>query len=666
MFRILFTTVFVFICKSAFAQINENFSNVDIEPFNTTVTTVNVGGMPTGWTEHPYHNNPLHLPFLGYNLDHGWITKEFYLTPSSPLDTVASSLSFYLNGEAANNWMFTKQFLVPEKVNSSDKIHFNWYGLSESQWDPESYEVRISTTNNTDTSAFSTKLFSINGEPGEVWQFHSVDLTPYEGQQVYIAFVHKSVGFFLLIDDIQTVYTSGTDVNLMDITTKRYEKTDTDIAIAGTLKNEGNENVNSLTIEWNDGGTPNEMVLSGLNIAPFQTYTFTHTIPFIKTVADEYNVDVIVKNINTTATDVNPSNNTKPIKISTIKNNPVRKVLIEEATGTWCGYCPRGIVAFEHMDTLVKDHTFIGIAVHTQGNDPMTVPEYENGINNAGHPTCNVDRLPEMHELDIPSNPFLISNYYYDRQFVATPVYVTQNISYDNTTRNVSIEANAEFRTKFSNEDLRFASIIVEDSLTGEEHIWDQANSYSGGQLGPMFGYENLPGSIPGAVHDHVGRVLIGGFHGLDESLPNTVGNGANASHTFNYILPSNINPNNAQVVTLVIYAKTGEVLNATKDPILTMVGVSDLVKEDINFEVYPNPSFGGNVNISFYAPNLDNYGVQIYSLAGKLIAEKELGKIEGQQNLQFEIPSNIEDGAYLLMINNSKSSYAKNIFVSK
>jgi hypothetical protein len=296
----------------------------------------------------------------------------------------------------------------------------------------------------------------------------------------------------------------------------------------------------------------------------------------------------------------------------------------------------------------------------------MTIPEYETGINNAGKPTCNVDRLPEMHELDVPDNPFLISNYYYTRQFVATPAYVTQNISYNNATRNLTIEANAEFRTKFSNEDLRFASIIVEDSLTGAAHNWDQANSYSGGQIGPMFGYENLPGSIPGAVHNHVGRVLIGGFYGLAESIPKTVNNGTNASHTFNYTLPSNIKPNNAQVVTLAINAKTGEVLNATKDPILTMVGVSNLVKEDINFEVYPNPSFVGNINISFYAPNLDNYGVQLYSIEGKLIAEKELGKIEGQQKLQFEIPSNLEDGAYLLMINNSKSSYVKNIFVSK
>ncbi|MBK8723665.1 MAG: Omp28-related outer membrane protein [Saprospiraceae bacterium] len=363
---------------------------------------------------------------------------------------------------------------------------------------------------------------------------------------------------------------------------------------------------------------------------------------------------------------MNPNNNSKTLKISTIQNNPVRKVLFEEATGTWCGNCPRGEVAMQHMDTLIKDHTFIGISVHTQSNDPMTIAEYETGMNNAGKPTCNVDRLPDMHELDIPSNPFQVSNYYYSRQFAATPTEVTQNISYNSATRNVTIVANADFRTKISNEDLRFASIIIEDSLKGVGQNWNQANAYSDGSLGPMFGYEKLPSSIPGFVYNHVGRVLIGGYYGLASSMPSSVDNGNNVSYTFNYTLPTKINPINAQVVTLAIDARTGEVLNATKDPISTKVGISNLEKEDFEFEVFPNPSIDNKFNISFKALSLDNYNIQIYTLSGNLISEKRLGKIVGEQKVNFELPSNIANGAYLLMINNSKTSYAKNILVSK
>ena len=46
----------------------------------------------------------------------------------------------------------------------------------------------------------------------------------------------------------------------------------------------------------------------------------------------------------------------------------VQKVVGEELTGTWCGWCPRGAVALENMRNKYPD-TFIGIAVH--GGDVM-------------------------------------------------------------------------------------------------------------------------------------------------------------------------------------------------------------------------------------------------------------------------------------------------------
>lgn len=42
---------------------------------------------------------------------------------------------------------------------------------------------------------------------------------------------------------------------------------------------------------------------------------------------------------------------------------PHRRPLIEEYTGTWCGYCPRGYVGMEHMKALYGDE-FVGVAYH--------------------------------------------------------------------------------------------------------------------------------------------------------------------------------------------------------------------------------------------------------------------------------------------------------------
>ena len=49
-----------------------------------------------------------------------------------------------------------------------------------------------------------------------------------------------------------------------------------------------------------------------------------------------------------------------------------KNVLLEEATGTWCSYCPTGIY---YIDSLM--HTYdnvIAIAIHT--NDVMACEEY--------------------------------------------------------------------------------------------------------------------------------------------------------------------------------------------------------------------------------------------------------------------------------------------------
>ena len=49
-----------------------------------------------------------------------------------------------------------------------------------------------------------------------------------------------------------------------------------------------------------------------------------------------------------------------------------RKIVMEEATGTWCGWCPRGMVTIEQMNQKYPDN-FIAIAIH--GGDEMVPDE---------------------------------------------------------------------------------------------------------------------------------------------------------------------------------------------------------------------------------------------------------------------------------------------------
>ena len=53
------------------------------------------------------------------------------------------------------------------------------------------------------------------------------------------------------------------------------------------------------------------------------------------------------------------------------------RVVGEEATGTWCGWCPRGAVALNWMDHDYEGY-WQGIAVHN--GDPMSDADYDNGL----------------------------------------------------------------------------------------------------------------------------------------------------------------------------------------------------------------------------------------------------------------------------------------------
>ena len=48
----------------------------------------------------------------------------------------------------------------------------------------------------------------------------------------------------------------------------------------------------------------------------------------------------------------------------TVTKVPHRKIVVEEYTAMWCGYCPRGIALMENLAKTYPDD-FIGIAVHT-------------------------------------------------------------------------------------------------------------------------------------------------------------------------------------------------------------------------------------------------------------------------------------------------------------
>ena len=374
-----------------------------------------------------------------------------------------------------------------------------------------------------------------------------------------------------------------------------------DIVPTATVKNGGSNIISfPVTFETNDGYS-STVTVTDLGIGQKTEVTF-----------DTWTVGVGEWEM-TLTTDLEgdefPDNDMQTATATAIGFVPTKRVLGEEGTGTWCGWCVRGIVAMEHMAETYPE-TWIGIAAHV--SDPMEIDVYSaavgNLINNS-YPGGSVDR-----KVFVDPSTFEPA---YEQQIVAIPAagVEIESVSYNPNTGDLSFTANAQFIADVSN--YRFSALIIENGVTGTDSGYDQTNSYAGGAAGEMGGFENLPNPIPAAdmVYNDVARILIGDFEGIDGSLPTTCEMGESYSYEFQTNISNEWDDTELKIVVMLIDATTGFIDNAnfTTD-IITAVSNIDKIN---NIKMYPNPT-QDKVTLS----NLDDANVLIYNMNGALMGE--------------------------------------------
>jgi hypothetical protein len=333
--------------------------------------------------------------------------------------------------------------------------------------------------------------------------------------------------------------------------------------------------------------------------------------------------------------------------IVAISSSPTKRVFAEEATGTWCGFCVRGIV---HMDSMTVKYpdTWIGVAVH--GSDPMENTPYSSGLNASGFPSALIDRATGF------VDPMDFEFYYQSRISKQTPVEVSlSNISYNSTSRLISFDVNTIPAASIS-ADWRFNGVIYENDVTWDSPAdsadYQQHNYYSGGSIGPMGGFENLPGIIPASYmhYDHVARAILGGYNGTAGSIPSSVTDGSTYSHTYTYTLPASMDASQIHVVGFVIDHSNGEVLNADQS-LLLPAGIDEYSGNDLN--VYPDPTTG-----MVYLSDQKFERVEVYDLLGQLMLSKN--------NTDKIDISAFADGVYLVKAGNRQNIRTSKVILRK
>lgn len=318
---------------------------------------------------------------LGFAKGRPWLFK--LMDDQTSVNYFAGCCSEFDPAGQANAWLVTGRIDIPAK---NCKLSWKSESLNASKLD--GLKIFISTVGgNPETDFPENPVWESKAESagesdrldGE-WNEHQISLDDYAGKSIWIAFVNQTNnGQVLCLDDVRVFF----DGNYI------VESALPRLAVGETIEVKGRLVVKKAAVKaytvccCSVDGKVLAQTYSGLDLQPSESHEFILNTPMIlgeKGVYTPYQLWAEVEGDQSIGlTD----------SVARVSFVPTRRVVLEEGTGTWCGWCPQGILAIENLHTLYGDHV-IPIAVHNA--DVMTVEAYNSGLGFSAFPMGVVNR----------------------------------------------------------------------------------------------------------------------------------------------------------------------------------------------------------------------------------------------------------------------------------
>lgn len=568
------------------------------------------------------------------------------------------SLKMAMNVDAGKNAYFNFQeqttvgkgytidvyFMEDKTLNINNASAGNLLSVNYPQGQWFDFELVVDLNTNTwDLYIDATKVGSFQNATRAI---ASMDLFPINGSSFYV-------------DDVSYTYTaySSTSKNasVTYIGNVMGYLAGASVIPSVEIRNLGTTTITDAEVSIKYNGNTINKKLNGINLAANGLYT-TNFDNAMTIVGGTNDVVASIVSVNGGGDD-NAKDDSKSITINPIVPAKGKLVIGEEATGTWCQWCPRGAVALKNMHDKY-DGFFQGIAVHN--GDPMTNPYYNASIASkiSGYPSALVDRGTKM-------DPSAMGADFIKRVQIAPKGVMDIAAKYDAVSKIMSVSVETSIQSDISG-DFRIACAIVEDDVTGTTSGYNQSNAYAGGGNGVMGGFEKLPNPVPAAqmVYDHVGRAIAPTFSGL----PNAFGAAATAGQKFVHNFTFEIDPTwdltQMHVVSMFI-DKTGLIDNggsiAYADAIKkaykegTAVLASQILDgPDTKMVLQPNPS-NNQFEIQFMGVDTKAGSVEVVDMQGKVVFSSLLGENK------LTVPStDWTQGIYLVRLTENGRVYQK------
>ena len=623
--------------------------------------------------------------WLFYDGDHGTPTAEyaamFFEADTTPWAVVmetetSTDMSFgshscYTDGRASDDWVTTRQILIPE----DGETYLAFDSQSYRRLKQDYLKVYV-YENNTILNSLNASIISDikkNADlvyndlqsPGATeayltgeWTHNVIDLTPYAGKSVYICFHNDNQNqSMVIIDNVEVVKEVKAFLTLRNETSLVNAS---DVNIWGMLSVSSEmadyHNVN-MTLKDGNGNTVSTISESGLNLKYGDAYNFRFP-DNLKLEAGVENPYTISYTLDGDALEYNGV-------IRNLTFRPTKRVVIEEFTGRDCQFCPGGLVTMEHIEGLFGNQV-IPIALHCyNGSDPkgVNVMGYWEFTGMNGAPQARINRGPVAGPLyqtangyvntgaDIPDN---VTNEKLWKDYVVEelqePALMDITLS-PNESRGNNLNFTAKIRSAISltDQNLRVFGVLLEDGLTDY-----QVNAYyaTSDPLLGEWGKDGIYGqaTVYPYIFNNVARSVWGqSYNGTPGLLPTVINSSEEYEINISIQVPNNVvDVANCKLVVMIIDENTGKVINAARS--MSLTGLDSMKGEtaDMNVDI-----LNGEINVTAGEP----VNAMVYTPSGVLLAS---ANGEGQ----FSINLNGYKGIAIVKVTGADASVTKKLMV--
>lgn len=241
---------------------------------------------------------------------------------------------------------------------------------------------------------------------------------------------------------------------------------------------------------------------------------------------------------------------------------PVRRVFVEEYTGTWCGNCPRGHVA---MEWIAKDYGDRQISVSYHVDDALDVGgSYFYGVNAV--PMGSVDRWSLVDPYyGTPGFPIHLGIYYDIDRALEEEAICSIDIEVEEIGDKAKVTPHIRFIKDEDHRKYQLGYVLKADSTIS---IYPQENYYSGVEeaMGtPLEEVAKWP-KVKRGLSYHDIAIDVKGYKGIAGSLPSTIQAGVDYTPSFTIDFTDRVMSfykSQMTIVAFVVNKSTGRILNA-------------------------------------------------------------------------------------------------------